>query len=75
MTNSQEKGFDPMEASSDEVVPWLIKRSEESSPPLKVQKDLEHFGVGGIMLVSHLITFLLRLQLERVCSRFWSIKI
>ena len=29
-----------MEASSDDIVPWLIKRSEETASPAKVQSDL-----------------------------------
>ena len=33
-------GFDPLEASSEEVVPWLIQRTEETASPVQVQTDL-----------------------------------
>ena len=35
------QGFNPMEASTDDIVPWLIKWSEETTFHAKVQSDLQ----------------------------------
>ena len=40
VTFAKSQGFDPMEASSDDIVPWLKKRSEETASAAKVQSDL-----------------------------------
>ena len=40
VTFAKNQGFDPMKASSDDIVPWLTKRSEETTSPAKVQSDL-----------------------------------
>ena len=40
VTYAQDKGFNPMVASHNDIVPWQIKRSEETASPLKVLTDL-----------------------------------
>ena len=40
VTYAQKMGFDPLEASSEEVVSWLIQRTEETASPVQVQTDL-----------------------------------
>ena len=41
VTYAKNQSFDPMEASSDDIVPWLVKRSEKTASSAQVQLDLQ----------------------------------
>ena len=41
ITYSQNRGFNPLEATVDYVITWLIHRSQETSAPTQVQFELQ----------------------------------
>ena len=41
VTYAKNQSFDPMEASSNDIVPWLVKRSEKTASSAQVQLDLQ----------------------------------
>ena len=41
ITYAQNRGFNPLEATSDDVVTWVIQRSQETTAPAQVQFELQ----------------------------------
>ena len=37
ITNAQNRGFNPLEATSDDVVSWIVQRSQDTAAPAQVQ--------------------------------------
>ena len=41
VTYAQNRGFNPLEATSDDVVTWIIQRSQDTVAPAQVQFELQ----------------------------------
>ena len=41
VTYAQNRGFNPLEATSDDVVTWIIQRSQDTAAPAQVQFELQ----------------------------------
>ena len=65
ITYAKIRGFNPLEATSDDVVTWIIQRSQETAAPAQVQFELQAIKTWRIKAGKPLATFLLKLLLQR----------
>ena len=65
VTYAQNRGFNPLEATSDDVKTWIIQRSQDRAAPTQVQFELQAIKTWRLHAGK---PFLLNLWFPRVCS-------
>ena len=52
ITYAQNRGFNPLEATSNDVVTWVIHRAQDTGAPAQVHLSYKQLKFGGYRLVS-----------------------